>query len=177
MQKINTAYTIQQEKSRLWTKPTDFDKLEMAFTELIKNNIICLHMAGNTKQEGQSDCEEANEMLSEKGFKMNGYCFYHVQDLQRAVSDDISNLLLGFDSFDENDITTVAIGNTIVQTLEKYGFKINWPGTATQRIEIQHIKWQKLPDGQNWYLTRPLEILMQQKPIAIPASKPWWKVW
>lgn len=172
IQQINLVYSIQQEKSKQWPKPTDFDKLVNAFDELIRDKIICLHKAGNTKSEGRSDCLEVIDMLKEKGIMVTGYCFYHVQDLQRAISPDSGNLFLGFDSIEENDEAAVATGNKIEQVLKKHGFEINWPGTVTQRIEIANINWQKVPDRQNWGLTRPVEILSQKAPVP----KPWWKI-
>jgi hypothetical protein len=158
--------------SLTWPQPTDFEKLVKAFDALILQKIVCLHKAGNTKQNAISDCEETVEKLSEAGIKATGYCFYHAQDLERAVDPEIQSLFLGFDSVSQNDDHTIKVGRTIVQILQESGFEVVWNGTVEKRIEIKNMIWQKLPDEQNWGMERVIEILTKPD-----KKKPFWKFW
>lgn len=161
-QTIADYYTAYQEESRRWKQPTDFDRLARAFDMLNREKIIALHKAGYTKQDGYSDVSEVISMLS-SSIKPAGYCFYHTQDLERAIDPTIRNLFLAFDSIPQNDEQAVLIGNKIVATLHENGLKTAWDGTVDQRIEIKDICWQKVPDGEDWSMERAVELLKQGK--------------
>ena len=83
-QVIGEYYHRHQEASKGWKRPTDFDRLAKVFDELNSEGIIALHKAGYTKQDGYSDVGEVIHML-DRSIKPIGYCFYHTQDLERAV--------------------------------------------------------------------------------------------
>lgn len=172
-QVIADKYQQHQKESLSWKRPTDFDRLATIFDELIKENIVCLHNAGYTKQDGHGDCMETIEQLSELGIKAAGYCYYHSQDLARAVDPEIGNLYLGFDSITQDDNEALHVGNKIVDKLRKNGFEVSWPGTVDQRIEITHIEWKKTPDNQEWGAKRVVQILT----TPLNKKKPFWKFW
>jgi hypothetical protein len=142
-----------------WSKPTDFDRLDAAFTELIKQKIVCLHNAGYTKQDAIGDCEEAINELDDMGIEALGYCYYHTQDLERAIDPTSRTLLLGYDSFIDDTKETLMIANTIVATLKAHHFAITWNGSIQQRIQIDNINWQKVPDDEDWSMGRVIDIL------------------
>jgi hypothetical protein len=146
-----------------WSKPTDFDRLDAAFTELIKQYIVCLHKAGNTKQDAIGDCEEAINELDDMGIEAIGYCYYHYQDLERAIDPTSRTLLLGYDSFIDDNKETLMIAKTIVETLKKHNFAITWNGSIQQRIQIDNINWQKIPDDEDWSMERVIDILTNDK--------------
>jgi len=174
-QQINLTWQQHQAESRQWKKPTDFDKLAIVFDSLLLHEkIICLHYAGNTRQEGISDCLEVYEDLKQQGFTAKGYCFYHMQDMQRVINPAEQNLWLGFDSIEEDSEAALAAGNTIARALRKQGFTVNWPENIDTRIEIQNVNWQKVPDDQPWRIDRPAFILQQS---TKPKAKPKWKFW
>lgn len=173
-QTIAEQYAQHQKESLGWTRPTDFDKLAMAFDRLVEEEkIVCLHHAGYTKQDGEGDGMETIERLDKMGVKAIGFCYYHSQDLARAVNPDIKNLYLGFDSPVQNDDEALAVANKIVAMLKSYDFEINWPGTVDERIEIKNIDWKKVPDDEIWGPERVISILTRSK----GNKKPFWKFW
>jgi hypothetical protein len=168
---ISEKYQQHQKDSLTWVRPNDFDKLVKVFDQLIQEKIVCLHKAGYTKQDGESDCMEAIEKLKELGIKTIGFCYYHTQDLARAVDKDIRNLFLGFDSPSQNDIEALHVAKRIVSALRENNFEVSWVGTIDQRIEIKNITWQKVPDDEDWGYERVVSIL------TTPNKKPFWKFW
>jgi hypothetical protein len=172
-QTISVKYKQHQKDSLSWTRPTDFDKLAKAFDELIEEKIVCLHKAGYTKQDGESDCMDTIEKLKELGVKAIGFCYYHSQDLARAVDPGQKNLYVGFDSPTQDDNEALEVANKIVRVLKKYNFEVNWTGTVDQRIEIKNITWRKVPDSEAWGSARVIAILTKTK----KDTKPFWKFW
>ncbi len=157
-QVIAGYYGRHQEESKNWKRPTDFDRLAKVFDELNSEGIIALHKAGYTKQDGYSDVGEVIHML-DRSIKPIGYCFYHTQDLERAIDPAIRNLFLAFDDIRQDDKNAILIGKTIVSKLNESGLKTEWDGTIDQRIEIKDIHWQKVPDGQDWGIERAVRYL------------------
>jgi len=170
---ITENYLAHQKQSLQWARPTDFDRLVNSFDTLIREKIVCLHNAGYTRQDAESDCLETIEALKQSGVNPIGFCYYHSQDLARAIDPTSRTLLLGFDSADQNESNALQIANRIIATLNKNGFEVAWPGTVDQRIEIKNIRWQKVPDNQDWSMQRVLEILSKEK----SNKKPFWKFW
>jgi hypothetical protein len=172
-EKISDKYSKHQSKSLNWTHPTDFERLAKTFDELIAERIVCLHNAGFTRSDGEGDCMETIERLDELGITAIGFCYYHSQDLGRAVDQETRHLYLGFNSVVEDDNEAILIANRIIDKLRKNGFKVNWSGTVDQRMEIEDIDWKKVPDDQNWGIERVVQILTELK----GEKKPFWKFW
>jgi len=171
--KINEKFSSHEKDSSNWLRPTDFDRLAAAFDQLIAEKIVCLHNAGYTKSDGEGDCFETMDRLDELGIETIGFCYYHSQDLARAVDPNIKNLYIGFDSRTQDDTKALFVANKIVDKLKFCGFQIFWPGTVDQRIELKNIDWKKLPDDQNWGAERAIQILLKSK----ESVKPFWKFW
>jgi len=170
---ISEKYNQHQQDSLTWTRPNDFDRLVKSFDQLINDKIVCLHKAGYTKQDGEGDCMETIEKLNELGIKAIGFCYYHSQDLARAVDKEIRNLYLGFDSPTQDDNEALRVATKIFSTLKENGFEVSWTGTVDQRIEIKNIYWQKIPDNESWGSERVIDILTK----ANNNKKPFWKFW
>jgi hypothetical protein len=146
---IDELYAEHQQESSTWKRPTDFERLAAAFNTLIDQRIICLHKAGDTLQDGESDCAELITELKKKGITVKGYCFYHTQDLERAIDPQQRVLPLAFGSVAQQESETVAIGQSIVAALQEQGLDTAWDGSAAQRIEVKHIYWRKTPADIN----------------------------
>jgi hypothetical protein len=134
------------EKSSLeghWPKTTDFDLLVDTFYELNRKKILTLHMAGYTRQDGESDCYAVQSSLIEKGICASGYCFYHMQDVEKVIFDQGAGLFLAFGSFSEQDMAIEEVGNIIVDELKHAGFEVEWNGDVDKRILIAPFNWQK----------------------------------
>ena len=144
---IEAEITKVAAERKTWNRPTDTEKLIAAFEELCKLNIIALHNAGYTTSDGEYEVVEVERQLRVLGKRSDGYCFYHEQDLARAIVPENPNLMLAFQKVDNsNDEITVAIGRKIVEVLQSYGFTIEWNGTATQKIKLVGFRWQQLYD-------------------------------
>ena len=164
-----------------WEKPTDFDRLVKAFDELNKNKIISLHRAGYTKSDGESDCSEIIDELKELGINAKGYCYYHTQDLERAIGKE-KMLFLGFDSYNRNDELAKEVAEKIISVLTDNGFSTKWNGSIDTRIEILNINWKKTVDNIDYNYGRVFEIIEKHhKPgnndVADKNKKPFWKIW
>jgi hypothetical protein len=158
---ITFYYSKHQKQSADWKRPSDVDKLAEVFDELNQDNIIALHKAGYTKQDGYSDVNEVVNLLKVQDIIPEGYCFYHTQDLERAISPSSKSLFLAFDDICQNNEKAILIGRKIVNKLQQKGFSVEWNETIEQRIEIKNMNWQKVPDNQAWGIARAIENLQK----------------
>ncbi len=127
------------EAEKNWPAETDCERLDAAFVALETRNILCLQNAGFEMSDGH---HEAFEVISDHpGQRYIGYCFYHGQDLERAV--DGGGLMLAFDHVDGDVPDKIRVGNALKEELERVGFKIDWSGAADQRINIAVIDWKR----------------------------------
>jgi len=172
-QTISDKFQLHKLESVNWKNPTDFERLAEVFDELILENIVCLHNAGYTKSDGEGDCLQTIERLAELGIKAKGFCYYHSQDLGRAVDPEIKNLYLRFDSPTRDDNEALIVANRIVDKMKKNGFEVAWTGTVDQSIEVKNFNWQKVPDDQDWGEERVIQILRNRQ----SDKKPFWKFW
>ncbi|MBI3220036.1 MAG: hypothetical protein HYZ44_11020 [Bacteroidetes bacterium] len=132
-------------ESEKWKSPTDTEKLIEAFDELCKQNIIALHNAGYTTSDGESEVVEVEKVLRENGVVSDGYCFYHEQDLSRAISPEDSNLYMAYQKVDNsNDSVTLEVGRKVAKVLTDKGFKVEWNEDVNRKILIPDFKWQHI---------------------------------
>lgn len=124
-----------------WAIVTDCDRLDQAFAELKQSNIIALQNAGYTQSDGIEDITEVWRDAGRENSPIIGYCFYHGQDLERAV--DGEGLMLTYGDILGTDDRGLEVGQTIKQVMERHGFKTEWDGTLQQRINLPEIRWQK----------------------------------
>ena len=168
------------DNSENWQHPTDFERLVEVFDQLNKEKIVSLHMAGHTRQDAEGDCMDIIDELKEIGIIANGYCYYHSQDLERAI-DENGMLFIGYDSVDQNNEVAMEIANRIVSLLKAYGFNVKWNGSLDTRIEITKIDWKKVSDNIDYNYSRVFEIMEKyNKPKTkskLKDSKPFWKFW
>lgn len=122
-----------------WPEETDCDRLDQAFEELNANGIIALQNAGYTLSDGIDDTAE---VLHQRGRShVKGYCFYHGQDLERAVAGE--GLMLAFGDLDDDPAQKTAIGNLVKATMERHGLTTEWNGDPESRITIPKIDWKR----------------------------------
>jgi hypothetical protein len=77
-----------------------------------------------------------------RGRPSRGGCFYHFQDLERAVHD--KGLLLGFGTFGERAgrvDADRALAAEIVEVLCAHGVPASWDGDPAKRIAIAPFPW------------------------------------
>ncbi len=85
--------------------------------------------------------------LQENEVESDGYCFYHEQDLARAIDIENPGLYIAFQKVDNSDdAITIEIGKRVAEVLINNDFKIIWNGSARSKIEIPGFRWQKIFD-------------------------------
>ena len=140
-QLIEQAFAAQREAEKTWPAVTDWDKLAAAFAALDGAGIVALHKAGTTQSDGLDNVSEVYHGLGAEDSDVQGYCFYHLQDLQRAI--DGHGLMLAFGAIRGDRAKGVEIGRRICAELARAGFRTTWDGTVDQRINIDDVRWQK----------------------------------
>ena len=136
---VAPEFEKKREAEMNWPSETDCDRLEQALAALEKRNILCLQNSGYTISDGHQD---AFEVLSDlPGHSYIGYCFYHGQDLERAV--DGGGLMIAFDHIKGDVPDKITVGVALKEELERVGFEIDWDGTNEKRINIPKIEWKR----------------------------------
>lgn len=139
---VNAAFAARDTEKLGWPQITDCDKLDRAFEAFNARGIIALQNAGYTQSDGYSDIGEAYQDSPARD-RIMGYCFYHGQDLERAVNGD--GLYLSFGPVDAKKEAEEGprIGAMIVEELAKVGLSTQWNGTFSQRILVPNIDWKR----------------------------------
>jgi hypothetical protein len=110
-EQINKEWENLISESKNWNSPTDNERLTEAFDELCDKNIIALHNAGFETSDGEYEVVEVERALRENGKMSDGYCFYHEQDLARAISKDNPSLYIAFQKINnEDDKVSIEVG-------------------------------------------------------------------
>jgi hypothetical protein len=134
-----SEFQAKREAEATWPAVTDCNRLDAAFDALNGIGIIALHNAGYTISDGISD---VSEVLAESDRdKVKGYCFYHEQDLERAV--DGHGLWLAYGDIADTAAGKRAIGELVKAELERRGFVVEWDGDEEKRIDLPRIVWQR----------------------------------
>jgi hypothetical protein len=122
-----------------WPEQTDCDRLDEAFETLNSQAVIALHNAGYTMSDGHGD---VSEVLHERGRdNVKGYCFYHGQDVERAVEG--GGLMIAFGDLEDVKTKKGEIGNVVKVTLESVGFTVKWNGDPETRLDIPKLDWKR----------------------------------
>lgn len=149
-ERLDSEYKKYVEESRSWSKPTDTEKLIAAFDELCKQNIIALHNAGYEMSDGEYEVVEVERELRKKGIESDGYCFYHEQDLARAVIGEKPDLYVAFQKIDNKDAkVAISVGKKVCEVLNNFGLKTVWNGEVTTRIQIPDFRWQRVYNDED----------------------------
>lgn len=134
-----SEFQAKREAEATWPPVTDCMRLDAAFEALNEMGIIALHYAGYTMSDGLDDVGEA---LSEADRdKVKGYCFYHAQDVARAL--DGYGLLLAYGDLADTASGKRAIGELVKVELERQGLEVKWDGDEEQRIDLPSVVWQR----------------------------------
>jgi hypothetical protein len=125
-----------------WPAVTDCDKLDKVFDALNKRGIIALQCAGYTQSDGYDDVQQEYEERPGRE-KLIGYCYYHGQDLERAVHGKGLYLAFGPMDPDKEESEGPRVGAMIVDQLKSAGFTVEWDGTFSDRIYIPRVDWKR----------------------------------
>ena len=122
-----------------WPRVTDCDRLDAVFAELDRGGVIALQNAGYTMSDGYSDVGE--RLADRDRDQVKGYCFYHGQDLERALAG--GGLMLAFGNLDAEPTGKGAVGELVAAALRKAGFEVDWNGDPEKRIHLPRIDWKR----------------------------------
>lgn len=127
--------------SAAWERPLDSDRLLEVFARLKSRAIVALPNTGYTQSDGIQDCVEEAHTLDDP-WSVKGYCFFHEQDLVRAVRGEGLHLAYGAMTDVENAVHGTVIGRLVEEELKASGFAVEWDGTLESRIFIPHFQWR-----------------------------------
>lgn len=136
---VEPEFEKKQVAEAVWPEVTDCDRLDQVFAELNKSGIISLQNAGYTMSDGHDDVDEALSQRQREDVR--GYCFYHEQDVERAMAGD--GLMLAFGDLDAEDSQKAEIGKTVRAALEREGFAVEWDGDPNHRVGIPAFDWKR----------------------------------
>ncbi len=122
-----------------WSATTDCDRLDDAFAELNADGLIALHNTSMTMGDGLGDVDR--ELAGRGRAGMTGYCFYHGQELERAV--DGHGLWIAFGDLDAVADQKRAVGERVRACLERHGFRVEWDGNPEKRLAVPNLDWKR----------------------------------
>jgi hypothetical protein len=122
-----------------WPAVTDCDRLDAAFAELERSGLIALQNAGYTMSDGHSDVGDV--LARRERDQVKGFCFYHGQDLERAVEG--GGLMLAYGDLDAEPGAKTAVGHLVAAALRRAGFEVEWNGDPEKRIFLPRVDWKR----------------------------------
>jgi hypothetical protein len=122
-----------------WPPEVVGDRLDRLFEGLWRAGIIALQNAGHSMSDGLDDVAEALAPYATGKFK--GYCFYHGQDVARALHE--GRLLLAFGNLQNTPDGKLWVGKLVRQAFENAGFTCEWNEDPDTRIALTGIQWQR----------------------------------
>ena len=134
---IQSEFEKKRKAEMSWPKTTDCDRLDIAFDNLRQRGMITLHNPGYTMDDGLDEVDEVLQATGKKGTK--GYCFYHGQDVERALNN--MGLMIAFGDLQNEDEGKMEVGNLVQQELQSAELQVEWNGESSTRINIPEIKW------------------------------------
>ena len=139
---VDDAFAALEKEKATWPRVTDCDRLDQLFDALNRQGIIALQNAGYTQSDGYDDVQQMYHEHPDPGGVV-GYCFYHGQDLERAVHGEGLNLAFGPIDPQKEESEGPRIGALIVAQVKKAGFAVEWDGTFAHRILIPKLDWKR----------------------------------
>ena len=136
---INRESSEKRKQERKWPDTTDCDRLDAAFVELNSKLIIAIHNAGYMMSDGHEDVNEIYSRMPPGACR--GYCFYHGQDVEGALSG--RGLFLAFGDMKNTEGGKSEVAQLIREILQSHGLFVEWDGDPNKRISIPRITWQR----------------------------------
>lgn len=128
-----------QKAERSWPALTDCDRLDKVFYDLHERGICALANAGYTKSDGYADVADAVADAPDGHY--TGYCFYHGQDVERAIEGH--GVMLAFGDLGDDDARGMEVGQAVAEALRQAGFQVDWDGSMQTRINLPVFDWKR----------------------------------
>lgn len=138
---IDKAFRQKWTEEQTWPEVTDCDRLDQVFEALEEQGILALQNAGYTQSDGLSDVAQFYHQAGGERSGIEGYCFYHRQDLERVM--ESGELWLAFGHVSGEGEPGVEIGRRIKRAFEATGFAVEWDGSIKTRLLVKGIRWQR----------------------------------
>lgn len=122
-----------------WPSETDCDCLDRVFDRLHEDGICALSNAGYTMSDGRSDVAQTVSEAPKGHY--HGYCFYHGQDIDRAVVGH--GLMIAFGDLTDDELRSSDVGRRVTEALSLAGFGVSWNGSVGTRIDIPSFDWKR----------------------------------
>lgn len=140
---IDREFRTKREIEKSWPAITDCDRLDDVFHVLQGRGILTRHRCGMTIQDGLDVIGRLYNESGDKRSELVGYCFYHLQDMEAAISGKVG-LWMAFGGFPPTHEQSVLVGQLIIQEFGRVGFTIEWNGNSESRLLLKGFKWQRL---------------------------------
>jgi hypothetical protein len=124
-----------------WPSVTDCDRLDQVFERLNASGVLALQNYGWTLASGLWAVESIYAEAGAERSPYVGYCFYHGQDVARAM--DSGELMLAFGALPDPEADSAYIGSRTQTFLREAGFVVEWDGSTLSRLLIREIRWQR----------------------------------
>ena len=148
---VDAQLAALRQEQQGWPAVTDCDRLDAAFAALRQQGIVCLPHAGDTPGDGLAAFRQALAAMPEhERARVTGYCFFHGQDLARALSDHLLWLTFGphpQQKPPQQKACAQQTGRLIAAALENEGLRAEWncngSSAGGERICVQPFTWQR----------------------------------
>ena len=138
---VRERFARKMDEEERWRAMTDCDRLTACFESLTQSGVLALENAGYTISDGWEEFDEAVERhWRPAGAWPRGGCFYHGQDLERALRGEGLNIAFSAPSGSDDD--GARLGAEIVAALRAHGLTPHWEGSAKKRIHVA-LDWQR----------------------------------
>ncbi|WP_295862422.1 hypothetical protein [uncultured Xanthomonas sp.] len=141
---VASQWQAKQQAEQTWPTQTDCDRLDALFEQLHASGICALANAGYTMSDGHVEVNQAVADTPDRRY--HGYCFYHGQDMERAI--DGGGLMLAFGDLEGREEADLAVGQQVAAALRAAGFTVDWDGTPRKRIDLPGFVWQRRADWE-----------------------------
>lgn len=139
---VAPEYARKEKAEASWPARTDCDRLDDAFESLNASGVIALHNAGYTMSDGLAEVSEELHQRGRHGVK--GYCFYHEQDVERAVSGEGLNIAFG--ALNDDAGAKAEAGGLVRDELKLQGIHVEWNGDPEERLLLPAFDWKRRAD-------------------------------
>lgn len=136
---VRSEFQAKRAAEATWPAVTDCTRLDEVFDSLNSSGIIALQNAGYTMSDGISDVSE--ELANRDAAEVRGYCFYHEQDVGRAV--DGYGLSIAYGDVADTENGKREIGQLVKAELERRDFIVTWDGNPDTRLDLPKIVWRR----------------------------------
>lgn len=137
----------------------NYVRLRNVFDILNREGIIAIHFAGYNLDDGFEEVDVVFQFMKSNKIPRRGYCFYHQQDIERAMDESIQSLFLAFHSMNDDEEIALEVGERINELLFENGFEVEWDHSVNSRIKIKNFLWDKVYDGEDYGADRAIRIM------------------